>query len=92
MDVSRVKCGAAVAFAVVLGFSTWARAQSQPAANLPEVAAEPLPGLVIPIPGFPIPVTNSLLTAWIAMAVLVLLALWIRNSIQTVPSGKQNAA
>jgi F-type H+-transporting ATPase subunit a len=57
-----------------------------------KVAAEPLPGLVVPIPGFPIPVTNSLLTAWLAMAVLVLLALWIRNSLQTIPSGKQNAA
>ena len=47
MDVSRVKCGAAVAFAVVLGLSTWARAQSQPAANLPVAgydAASDVPG------------------------------------------------
>lgn len=57
-----------------------------------KVAAEPLPGLVIPIPGFPIPVTNSLLTTWLTMAVLIILALWLRRGLQSVPTGKQNAA
>jgi F-type H+-transporting ATPase subunit a len=57
-----------------------------------KVAAEPLPGLVIPIPGFPIPVTNSLLTTWLAMAVLILFALWVRGGLQQVPTGKQNIA
>ncbi len=57
-----------------------------------KVAAEPLPGLVIPIPGFPIQVTNSLLTTWLAMAVLVLFALWASSGLQQVPTGKQNVA
>jgi F-type H+-transporting ATPase subunit a len=56
-----------------------------------KVAAEPLPGLVVPIPGFPIPVTNSLLTTWLTMAVLILLALWVRSGLQNIPTGKQNA-
>lgn len=57
-----------------------------------KVAAEPLPGLVIPIPGFPIPVTNSLLATWLTMALLVLFALWARSGLQTIPTGKQNVA
>jgi len=57
-----------------------------------KVAAEPLPGLVIPIPGFPIPVTNSLLATWVTMALLVLFALWVRSGLQTIPTGKQNVA
>ena len=57
-----------------------------------KVAAEPLPGLVIPIPGFPIPVTNSLLATWLTMALLVLFALWVRSGLQTIPTGKQNVA
>ncbi|MCL4396430.1 MAG: F0F1 ATP synthase subunit A [Chloroflexi bacterium] len=57
-----------------------------------KVAAEPLPGLVIPIPGAPIPITNSLLATWLVMALLVLFSLWVRSSLQTIPSGKQNVA
>ncbi len=57
-----------------------------------KVAPEPLPGLVIPIPGFPIPVTNSLLTTWLAMALLIVFALWARSGLQEVPTGKQNVA
>ncbi len=57
-----------------------------------KVAAEPLPGLVIPIPGFPIPITNSLLTTWLTMLILILLALWVRSGLQSVPNRKQNAA
>ncbi len=56
------------------------------------VAAEPLPGLVIPIPGFPIPVTNALLTTWLAMAALVLFAVWVTAGMRDVPTGKQNLA
>lgn len=55
-----------------------------------KVAAEPLPGLVIPIPGFPIPVTNSLLATWLTMALLVLFAWWARSGLQMIPTGKQN--
>ncbi|MDE3089128.1 MAG: F0F1 ATP synthase subunit A [Chloroflexota bacterium] len=57
-----------------------------------KVAAEPLPGLVIPIPGFSIPVTNSLLSTWLTMLVLVLFALWVRRGLKQIPSGKQNVA
>ena len=57
-----------------------------------KVAAEPLPGLVIPIPGFPIPITNSLLTTWLVMVLLVLFALWVSGSMKLIPSGKQNIA
>ncbi len=56
-----------------------------------KVAAEPIPGLVIPIPGFPIQVTNSLLTTWLTMLVLIGFALWVRNGLQLVPTGRQNA-
>ncbi len=58
-----------------------------------KVAAEPIPGLVLDIPGFPIPVTNSLLTAWLSMLILVLFALWVRiGGLKTVPQGVQNVA
>ncbi len=38
------------------------------------------------------PVTNTLLTAWIAMAVLILLAALLRRSLADVPKGLQNVA
>lgn len=50
------------------------------------LAAEP----VFHIGSFP--VTNTLLTAWIAMAVLILLALFLRRSLTDVPKGLQNVA
>jgi F-type H+-transporting ATPase subunit a len=57
------------------------------------VAAEPIPGLVISIDGFRIPVTNSLLTTWLTMALLMLFALWVRlGGLRTVPRGIQNVA
>jgi F-type H+-transporting ATPase subunit a len=57
-----------------------------------KVAAEPLPGLVIPIPGFPIPITNSLLATWLTMLILVVFALSARSGMKTIPTGKQNVA
>jgi F-type H+-transporting ATPase subunit a len=57
-----------------------------------KVAAEKIPGLVIPIPGFPIPVTNSLLATWLTMLLLVLFGLWVRSGLKEIPSGKQNVA
>jgi len=56
------------------------------------VTAEPIPGLVLPIPGFPLRVTNSLLTAWLAMLLLVLFALWVRRGLQTIPNRRQSLA
>ncbi|MCL5951505.1 MAG: F0F1 ATP synthase subunit A [Chloroflexi bacterium] len=54
------------------------------------VAAEPLPGLVIP--GINLPITNSLLTTWIAMVLLIGFALWAGRNLKPIPTGKQNAA
>ncbi len=53
-----------------------------------KVAAEPLPGLTIP--GINLPITNSVLTAWFTMLVLILFAIWVTRGMSTVPSGKQN--
>ncbi len=50
------------------------------------LAAEP----IFHIGGFP--VTNTLLTAWIAMLLLTLAAVAIRRSLQNVPRGIQNVA
>jgi intracellular sulfur oxidation DsrE/DsrF family protein len=47
MHMSKLKAGAALVFAVVLGFSTWAWTQSRPAAELPVAgysAARDVPG------------------------------------------------
>jgi F-type H+-transporting ATPase subunit a len=57
-----------------------------------KIAAEQIPGWVIPIPGFSIPVTNSLLATWLAMLLLIVAALWIRRDLRLVPTGRQNAA
>lgn len=56
------------------------------------VAAEPI-GIDIPFrffPDFGFPVTNSLLTTWIAMLLLALFAVWVRSNIQTIPGRKQS--
>lgn len=44
----------------------------------------------IPTPFGPLPVTNSIFTAWIVMAILVLFAFFSTRSMRLVPSGLQN--
>ncbi len=61
-----------------------AEAHAELGAHEPTLFAEPIGQLG------PLPVTNSLLTAWIAVAVLVIFSLVLRSRLQRVPRGIQN--
>lgn len=61
--------------------------------ELPEisVAAEPIPSPEHPWTLGPISVTNALLTSWLTMVVLIVVAFFATRGMQLVPEGFQNA-
>src|ERR1700694_5335966 len=62
----------------------FAQASAQTASSTPQPPAEVLFDI-----GF-MPVTNSILTAWVVIAILVLFAYFSTRSMKTNPSGAQN--
>ncbi len=62
----------------------FAQASAQTASSAPQPPAEVLFNIG------PMPVTNSILTAWVVIAILVLFAFFSTRSMKTLPSGVQN--
>ncbi len=54
------------------------------------MAAEHIPGLYLPLSGFHVPITNSLLATWLIMLVLIVVSFLATRNMTTVPKGFQN--
>ena len=61
-----------------------------PLENLPEAAIRIPPDVVFHLFGV-LPVTNTLLSTWLVMALLILVAAWTTRRLADVPTGIQNA-
>src|SRR5919204_2171864 len=68
--------------------STMAQEAAQHAAGAPSEAPAPPAEVLFHI--FGLPVTNSILTAWVVIAILVLFAYFSTRNMRMVPSGMQN--
>src|ERR1041385_1356616 len=62
----------------------FAQASAQSASATPQPPAEELFSI------FGLPVTNSIFTAWVVIAILVLFAYFSTRDMKTIPSGAQN--
>src|SRR5438093_6226583 len=64
--------------------------QTAPHAAAAETSATPQPPAEVLFHILGIPVTNSIFTAWVVIAILVLFAYFSTRNMKTIPSGAQN--